>query len=186
MDTLEAFKAGKIKFLVCSDVAARGLDIQAMSHVFNFDVPTSADDYVHRIGRTGRAGRKGKAITIATPEDSRYLGSIKRLTGTDIPRIDLDGITAAKVEDDDSGRDKRRRNGKPERPSRRDADAKRENRPAQSGRKRDPGDRQRERSQNAAAAPAQKPASKSSSNGPKPVGFGDDVPAFLLRSFKTG
>ena len=67
--TLEKFKAGELQLLVCSDVAARGLDIGGLSHVFNFDVPHHAEDYVHRIGRTGRAGLEGHAFTIATPED---------------------------------------------------------------------------------------------------------------------
>lgn len=90
-DTLESFKAGKISLLVCSDVAARGLDIQGMSHVFNFDVPTHAEDYVHRIGRTGRAGREGHALMIAVPEDARHIASIERLTGTKIPKITVGG-----------------------------------------------------------------------------------------------
>ena len=88
METLDAFKKGDIHLLVCSDVAARGLDIQDMSHVFNFDVPSHAEDYVHRIGRTGRAGRSGTAYTIATTEDSRYLASIERLIGKKIPTTD--------------------------------------------------------------------------------------------------
>ena len=67
METLDAFKTDKLKLLVASDVAARGLDIPAVSHVFNFDVPTHAEDYIHRIGRTGRAGRSGISITLATP-----------------------------------------------------------------------------------------------------------------------
>ncbi len=64
---LDRFKDGEINILVASDVAARGLDIKGVSHVFNFDVPWHPDDYVHRIGRTGRAGRTGIAITLATP-----------------------------------------------------------------------------------------------------------------------
>ena len=67
METLDAFKTDKLTLLVATDVAARGLDIPAVSHVFNFDVPTHADDYVHRIGRTGRAGRSGVAVTLAAP-----------------------------------------------------------------------------------------------------------------------
>jgi superfamily II DNA/RNA helicase len=77
-ETLDKFKKDEIKYLVCSDVAARGLDIKAMSHVINFDVPTHAEDYVHRIGRTGRAGLKGHAITFATSEDSKYLDSASK------------------------------------------------------------------------------------------------------------
>jgi superfamily II DNA/RNA helicase len=77
--TLSRFKAGEFKLLIASDVAARGLDIVGLSHVFNFDVPTSAEDYVHRIGRTGRAGREGKAYTLAVPEDEKYLQAIFKL-----------------------------------------------------------------------------------------------------------
>ena len=84
-ETLNSFKAGDFKILVCSDVAARGLDIASMSHVFNFDVPTHAEDYIHRIGRTGRAGKQGRAITIATSEDNRYLDAIAKLIGYPIP-----------------------------------------------------------------------------------------------------
>ncbi|MEK9723309.1 MAG: DEAD/DEAH box helicase [Rhodospirillaceae bacterium] len=94
METLAKFKTGDMKYLVCSDVAARGLDIPEMSHVFNFDVPTHAEDYVHRIGRTGRAGRKGNAFTIAVPADGKYIDMIERLTKMPIPRIDLDGKAA--------------------------------------------------------------------------------------------
>ncbi len=87
-ETLGQFKAGKFNILVCSDVAARGLDIASMSHVFNFDVPTHADDYIHRIGRTGRAGKQGRAITIATSEDSKYLDMITKLLGYPIPAME--------------------------------------------------------------------------------------------------
>lgn len=84
METLSKFKSGDVTLLVCSDVAARGLDIPAMSHVFNFDVPTHADDYVHRIGRTGRAGREGVAISIAVPSDGKYVDAIEKLMGRSI------------------------------------------------------------------------------------------------------
>lgn len=93
-ETLAAFKRGEIRLLVCSDVAARGLDVQDMSHVFNFDVPTHAEDYIHRIGRTGRAGREGKAFTIALPEERKYLSAITRMLGRDIPRIDVAAMRA--------------------------------------------------------------------------------------------
>jgi superfamily II DNA/RNA helicase len=86
MRTLDGFRDGSIRFLVASDVAARGLDIPAVSHVFNFDVPSHAEDYVHRIGRTGRAGRRGVAVTIATPMDQKYLDAIEALVKQPIPR----------------------------------------------------------------------------------------------------
>ena len=85
---LDQFRKGEIPLLVASDVAARGLDIPAVSHVFNFDVPHHADDYVHRIGRTGRAGRAGTAISIVGPLDFKSIAAIERLIGQTIPRID--------------------------------------------------------------------------------------------------
>ena len=79
--TLDKFRAGEITILVASDVAARGLDIDDMSHVFNFDVPMNPEDYIHRIGRTGRAGREGHSITLATAADGKYVQQIERLIG---------------------------------------------------------------------------------------------------------
>ncbi len=84
--TLDGFRDGTVHLLIASDVAARGLDIPAVSHVFNFDVPSHPEDYVHRIGRTGRAGRLGKAFTIATPFDEKYLTAIESLVKQPIPR----------------------------------------------------------------------------------------------------
>src|SRR5436309_7727638 len=82
---LDSFRKGEVTLLIASDVAARGLDIPAVSHIFNFDVPHHADDYVHRIGRTGRAGLTGTAITIVAPSDGKSLGFIEKLIGQDIP-----------------------------------------------------------------------------------------------------
>jgi superfamily II DNA/RNA helicase len=90
--TLNAFKAGELQLLVCSDVAARGLDIGGLSHVFNFDVPFHAEDYVHRIGRTGRAGREGHAYSIATADDAKLVAAIEKLTGKPIPRVAIEGL----------------------------------------------------------------------------------------------
>jgi superfamily II DNA/RNA helicase len=87
---LDNFRSGETPLLVASDVAARGLDIPAVSHVFNFDVPHHAEDYVHRIGRTGRAGRSGTAYTIVGPGDEKSLGAIEQLTGR---KIDWEGPT---------------------------------------------------------------------------------------------
>jgi superfamily II DNA/RNA helicase len=86
---LDQFRKGELPLLVASDVAARGLDIPITSHVFNFDVPHHADDYVHRIGRTGRAGRGGTAITIVSPLDFKSMAAIEKLIGQTIPRAEI-------------------------------------------------------------------------------------------------
>jgi len=90
MRTLEAFRSGDLKLLVASDVAARGLDIPAVSHVFNYDVPHHAEDYVHRIGRTGRAGRTGEAFMIVTPDDGRQLDKVLKLIKQSPEEVTLD------------------------------------------------------------------------------------------------
>ena len=82
---LDQFRKNEVTLLVASDVAARGLDIPAVSHIFNFDVPHHADDYVHRIGRTGRAGRTGTAITVVSPSDTKSVAAIEKLIGQSIP-----------------------------------------------------------------------------------------------------
>ncbi len=89
-DTLRKFKAGKVRFLVCSDVAARGIDVDAVSHVFNYDVPPNPDDYVHRIGRTGRAGQKGHAWMLVTKYDEKQLSAVIKHIGKDIKIIEIE------------------------------------------------------------------------------------------------
>jgi superfamily II DNA/RNA helicase len=111
---LDQFRRGEIPLLVASDVAARGLDIPAVSHVFNFDVPHHADDYVHRIGRTGRAGRAGTAISIVGPLDYKSIAAIEKLIGQTIPRMDIDleshaGVAAASGEETEQPRESRGR-----------------------------------------------------------------------------
>ncbi len=91
MNTLEDFKEGKISLLVCSDVAARGIDINDVSHVFNYDVPMHADDYVHRVGRTGRAGKEGRAWTLATDREGEFVDKIKKLIKIDLEEPDIKG-----------------------------------------------------------------------------------------------
>ncbi len=91
---LDRFKDGKINILVCSDVAARGLDIKGVSHVFNYDTPWHPDDYVHRIGRTGRAGATGRAFTFVAPEDAEAIANVEKLTGLVIPVYAMDGASS--------------------------------------------------------------------------------------------
>ena len=108
---LDQFKSGDATYLIASDVAARGLDIPAVSHVFNFDVPTHAEDYVHRIGRTGRAGRSGAAFTLATRNDAKYVDAIEQLIDQQIPREAFaagDGDGGDGAEHEKSGGDKPR------------------------------------------------------------------------------
>jgi superfamily II DNA/RNA helicase len=116
MRTLDGFRDGTLQFLVASDVAARGLDIPAVSHVFNFDVPSHAEDYVHRIGRTGRAGRKGVAITLAVAADGKYLDAIEALVKMPIPRVSApegyDAAAAGEAAERDGERRREREGGR--------------------------------------------------------------------------
>src|SRR6266516_680847 len=93
---LRGFRDGRTRVLVATDIAARGIDVDAVSHVINYDVPGAAEDYVHRIGRTGRAGNQGRAITIVTPVDELSMRAIERLTGQVVKRIVLPGFGGVK------------------------------------------------------------------------------------------
>jgi superfamily II DNA/RNA helicase len=120
LEALQKFKDGDVPLLIASDVAARGIDIAGLSHVFNFDIPSHAEDYVHRIGRTGRAGKSGRAFSIAaSKDDHRYVHAIETLTGKPIPQITIDhgslrpidgqdaaAATSAGAPDKDSGAEK--------------------------------------------------------------------------------
>ena len=110
--TLDGFRAGNLKLLVASDVAARGLDIPDVSHVFNFDVPVHAEDYVHRIGRTGRAGRKGASLTLVTDDGIRILTEIEKML-----KVPLEWIGDPPPADAGSKARKRGRGGRGERPA---------------------------------------------------------------------
>ncbi len=107
MAALEAFKRGEIEVLVATDVAARGLDIAELPCVINYDLPHSAEDYVHRIGRTGRAGAKGDAISLAAEKDDRYLADIEKLIKQKITKVHLAGFVAGKVADSHGSREPR-------------------------------------------------------------------------------
>ncbi|HST52149.1 MAG TPA: DEAD/DEAH box helicase [Pyrinomonadaceae bacterium] len=94
---LRGFKEGRTRVLVATDIAARGIDVDSVSHVINYDVPSQPEDYVHRIGRTGRAGNSGRAITLVTPVDETSMRAIERLTGQAVERVALPGFGSAGV-----------------------------------------------------------------------------------------
>jgi superfamily II DNA/RNA helicase len=201
-ETLERFKNGEIRLLVASDVAARGLDIQGLSHVFNFDVPYHAEDYIHRIGRTGRAGRPGRSLTLAAPEDGKAVAAIQQLIGKEIPVERMADIAPAAL--DFTGSDRRRGRGRgapaaratpgratPARAARAESAG---TRPAHRGNGR--GDTRPARAPLAPAEPRGKiaepavavfaPSAAAPRHPEQPerrvVGFGDDLPAFLARA----
>lgn len=207
MAALDSFRTGENPILVASDVAARGLDIPAVSHVFNFDVPTHAEDYVHRIGRTGRAGREGASFTIVTRHDDKLLAAIEKLTGQSIAwdGPGLDSLPAAEPreerrggrrgDDRKGGRPQRGgRDGKPSRGEPRSEHARSESRPERA-------EVEAVRSNDAPRAPRREEASRNGAqhgnrgrsprrddldDGPEVKGLGDHVPAFLLRPVRVG
>jgi superfamily II DNA/RNA helicase len=188
--TLDSFRENRITLLVASDVAARGLDIPAVSHIFNFDVPTHSEDYVHRIGRTGRAGRPGEALTIVTRPETKYVQSIEKLIGKEIAWAERpEAIMSASSDDDGAPGARRGRNDRRSRSGGRGR-GERSRRPtdAPAGAQRD--DRHRERAAKSRPAPDPKrPDRGSEKREPRradaPVGFADHVPAFLLRPVRA-
>jgi superfamily II DNA/RNA helicase len=162
MRTLDSFRKGDLKLLCASDVAARGLDIPDVSHVFNYDVPHHADDYVHRIGRTGRAGKSGQAFMIVTPADSKNLDKVQKLIAKNVDRIELD-LDWANLKDESRGGGRERggrgersaRGDRPERAPRAEGSERRE-RPSRSRRERESEPAQAEATE-AAEAPAPRP-----------------------------
>jgi superfamily II DNA/RNA helicase len=99
--TLDAFRAGEVTYLIASDVAARGLDIPEVSHIFNFDTPVHTEDYVHRIGRTGRAGREGFSFTLVSPKETKQARAIEALIKREIPWVGDNGAATAEVSEPD-------------------------------------------------------------------------------------
>jgi superfamily II DNA/RNA helicase len=157
---LDAFKAGTINLLVASDVAARGLDIKGVSHVFNFDAPWHPDDYVHRIGRTGRAGAKGKAYTFVTKADEEAIDNIEKLIGAKIERLGKVEVPAAK----DAAEPKPKARKAEDKPAR----ARKEEKPAPKPEKAAP--------KKAAARRGQEDEADDGWNGPMPSFLGFSVP----------
>lgn len=195
MQVLDGFRNGDIQFMVASDVAARGLDIPNVSHVFNFDVPIHSEDYVHRIGRTGRAGRNGWAFTLCLPHEQKHIDKIEELVKHKIPTVE------APVVDIQEDR-------KPYKSKKADAPkSDRKDKPAKPGHKA----KSKPAPQSDVAAPVQAPTpvqnkpqskpqnkpqnSKPQNNKPRQkggnhnnrvVGMGEHVPTFMMRDIRTG
>ncbi|MFC7703460.1 DEAD/DEAH box helicase [Plastorhodobacter daqingensis] len=189
--TLDAFRDGSLHLLVASDVAARGLDIPAVSHVFNFDVPSHPEDYVHRIGRTGRAGRKGKAFTLATPSDEKYLANVESLVKQPIPRgenplpqVRPEAETAEESAPRRTSRSRSTSRNTPRGAPREGAEVVAERAPEQDAAR--PAERSTDRPHD--RAPERAPREDRSRSGrsdrrdPVVVGMGSHVPDFILRS----
>ncbi|RFD20670.1 DEAD/DEAH box helicase [Komagataeibacter melaceti] len=183
--TLDAFKTGKLQILVCSDIAARGIDIGGLSHVFNFDLPFHAEDYVHRIGRTGRAGRTGHAYSLATPDEEGLAQAIEKLTGKPIPRIEVNGVDNLDWSDEPrsaGGRRKPRKDSAAQPKSSAPAPAPTPAAPAAPAPApaAEKAPRKGRRSDTAASAPTRRDAGllpPAADQGI--VGFGEDIPAFM-------
>ncbi|MFV0515248.1 MAG: DEAD/DEAH box helicase [Jhaorihella sp.] len=181
--TLEGFRDGNLRFLIASDVAARGLDVPSVSHVFNFDVPSHAEDYVHRIGRTGRAGRAGKTMMICIPRDEKYLDAVERLLERQIPRLEnplQDSSSARETEATANGGETAERRAPRSRSSgggSRKADA------PKAKPKTETAPPNAERAANEGAEQRHDPERKSTS-GNKVVGMGDHLPSFIALSFE--
>jgi superfamily II DNA/RNA helicase len=184
---LDQFRKGEIPLLVASDVAARGLDIPTTSHVFNFDVPHHADDYVHRIGRTGRAGRAGTAISIVSPLDTKSMAAIEKLIGQSIPRAEGDFSPRAEDSEGAPQREHRSREG-----SRRGrGKPQREREPRQAGGQRNHGPAQESPATRNAPTPRNEPAQRneprraSRETEAEPAADHSHLPAFLLRPVRA-
>ncbi|MEM9355136.1 MAG: DEAD/DEAH box helicase [Pseudomonadota bacterium] len=187
MDTLEKFRSGEITFLAASDVAARGLDIPDVSHVFNFDVPWASDDYVHRIGRTGRAGREGFAATLVTIDELKVIKEIEGINGE---ALSWQGAAPTEQDFEDAGKKRRRRRGQKSQ-----SDSSRSSRSSRGGssrprqRRNSESDREQPRVRETAdqqAAPARetdkRPPRRSPERDSSAGGFAPDtIPAFLQR-----
>ncbi|WP_281825909.1 DEAD/DEAH box helicase [Jannaschia rubra] len=178
--TLDGFRDGSLRFLVASDVAARGLDIPNVSHIFNFDVPSHAEDYVHRIGRTGRAGKLGIAYTLSTPSDAKYLDAIRHLVKAEIPTGENPWTApGGKAETQEPAAEEPRRTSSRTRSrSKPKAEA-----------PKDAPEAPREEPAPQSEAPAARPNNRSrgrrnGDSGPRVVGLGDHVPSFIEMSFE--
>jgi ATP-dependent RNA helicase RhlE len=170
--TLDQFKKAEVRYLIASDVAARGLDVSDVSAVFNYDLPRSAEDYVHRIGRTGRAGKSGVAFSLVSPEDTKSLAAIQDLIKKELPeagvKADAKQAEPAQDEAEEAPKSRARRPARDNKPEARPESKSDEKRSSES-RSRSRGGRGRGRNNDELEPFPDKPV----------VGFGDDMPAFL-------
>ncbi len=181
---LLAFRNNEITYLFASDVAARGLDIPDVSHIFNFDVPIHAEDYVHRIGRTARAGREGHAFTMACREDAKYVKAIEALIKMDIEWFDIGTVEASESE----AAAPRQRHERHERKPRREARHERSAGPAKPSQPQaeKPAPQPRAERSHKPHAPKSENPPRSLPDAPDHHGFHkDNMPAFLTRPVKT-
>ena len=191
--TLDGFREGSLRFLVASDVAARGLDVPAVSHVFNFDVPSHAEDYVHRIGRTGRAGRDGKAMMICISRDEKNLDAIERLVQKPIPRLEnpLKPTGTAEAESAPEPVEEKKTTSRSRSTSSRSSTSS-DRKPATTSKSSPPTEKTAPKSE--AKPVSAKPAaekrassssrSRSSGSNNRTVGMGDHMPSFIALSFE--
>jgi superfamily II DNA/RNA helicase len=195
MKTLDRFRTNDLQYLVASDVAARGLDIPDVSHVFNYEPPRHAEDYVHRIGRTGRAGRLGASFTLVGPGDKKSWDAIEKLTGKTIEKAEIEGLPEAALGEprDSGGRGRRAEELKKEHNRRLSEKKKKyqkrdEDRPTASTEpvqrteaKAEPRREERPRRNDGARNESRREERRQprDDNGPSVTGFGDSTPAFL-------
>lgn len=180
--TLDSFRNESLKILVASDVAARGLDIPAVGHIFNFDVPTHAEDYIHRIGRTGRAGLSGTAITIATSLDEKYVTAIEKLTGQPIEAVTVETTSERAVSFSKSRAEREQKqsvNGDNDRAPKKGAEPEKSSSVEQPVR--DTDDKPAPPPSEPARRQRRKRNQEQEDSAPAVIGLGDHVPSFLLR-----
>mgnify|MGYP003134231200 CR=1 FL=1 len=193
-ETLKRFKNDEIRLLICSDVAARGIDVLGLSHVFNFDVPMSADDYVHRVGRTGRAGKEGRAWMLATDSEEKYVKAIESLIKRDIEVIDMNGgkspgaaqsASKSKSTEQSSHKSERSEDTKTKsskKPSPQKSERKPSEAPKESDKSQEPNkQKQSDNPYHNKSANRSNHSNKNSDEDNGTTGFGDEMPAFFSK-----
>ncbi|MGB1235024.1 MAG: DEAD/DEAH box helicase [Planktomarina sp.] len=192
METLAGFRDGSIRFLCASDVAARGLDIPNVTHVINFDVPGHAEDYVHRIGRTGRAGKLGTALMICVPRDEKNLADIESLVKQEVPRAENPMPKAdrkPKIDAAEGDVPKPRRGRKKAEPKVEEATEAKTEAPVEAKQEQRPAPQQQNQNQNNNRGRGRGRGNRDArghyvDNTPSPMGLGDHLPDFIARSFE--